>query len=77
MSQEPKLDATVSVRSEDIKRSRVQIHEWSLEVTAGPDKGKKVTTLGDLLRVGSDAANDPMRFSRAIYLLALTLSRMG
>ncbi len=40
------------------KSSTVQVKEWAVEVTAGPDKGKQVRTLETLIRVGSDTAND-------------------
>ena len=51
-------DATQSVSGREPKGSRIPVHEWSLEVTAGPDKGKKASTLGALLRAGSDPSND-------------------
>ncbi|MCA3016945.1 MAG: sigma 54-interacting transcriptional regulator [Myxococcaceae bacterium] len=38
--------------------SRVPVREWTVEVVSGPDKGKRVTTLEGLVRVGSDATND-------------------
>ncbi len=38
--------------------SRVPVREWTVEVVAGPDKGKKVSTLEGLVRVGSDPTND-------------------
>jgi DNA-binding NtrC family response regulator len=37
---------------------RVQIHAWTLEVVAGPDKGRKVTSLDSLVRAGSDPQLD-------------------
>ena len=37
---------------------RVQIRGWSVEVVAGPDKGKKATTLDALIRIGSDPTCD-------------------
>lgn len=40
------------------KPQKVQIHAWTVEVVAGPDKGRKVTTLEALIRVGSDPASD-------------------
>jgi DNA-binding NtrC family response regulator len=36
----------------------LEIREWTLEVISGEDRGKKVTTLGALIRVGSDTANE-------------------
>jgi DNA-binding NtrC family response regulator len=51
-------ELTASV-SRDIGRpSRVQVHQWAVEVIAGPDKGKKAQTLDSLVRVGSEPAND-------------------
>ncbi|MFZ5470700.1 MAG: sigma 54-interacting transcriptional regulator, partial [Myxococcota bacterium] len=40
------------------KPSRVELREWTVEVEAGPDQGRKVTTLGSLIRIGSDPTND-------------------
>src|ERR1700687_6078490 len=37
---------------------KVEVREWTLEVISGEDRGKQVTTLGTLIRVGSDTAND-------------------
>ncbi len=38
--------------------TRVPVREWTVEVTGGPDAGKKVSTLEGLVRVGSDSSND-------------------
>ena len=46
------------VRVDPKSSTRVQIRGWSIEVVSGPDKGKKVTTLDALLRVGSGIDND-------------------
>lgn len=51
-------ETTQSVNMPDEHARRVQVREWSLEVAAGPDKGKKATTLDGLLRVGGDTTND-------------------
>ena len=56
MSDEP--DITQSVTWSQGQTARVQVKEWTLEVVAGPDKGKKVATLESLLRVGTDPTND-------------------
>ncbi|HLL54276.1 MAG TPA: sigma 54-interacting transcriptional regulator, partial [Myxococcaceae bacterium] len=53
----PEVTESVTV-PEQRRSSRVQIHEWAVEVAAGPDKGKKVKTLDSLVRVGSDPSND-------------------
>src|SRR3954464_15340690 len=52
----PEVTETVAVPV--TKSSTVQVKEWAIEVTAGPDKGKQVRTLETLIRVGSDTAND-------------------
>jgi DNA-binding NtrC family response regulator len=49
---------TQSVTWSQGKSARVQVREWTLEIVGGPDKGKKVSTLESLLRVGSDPGND-------------------
>ena len=36
----------------------VEVGEWTLEVISGDDRGRKVTTLSALIRVGSETAND-------------------
>lgn len=51
-------EVTESVTSPERRASRLQLHEWALEVAGGPDKGKKVKTLDALIRVGSDPSND-------------------
>src|SRR6185436_5919282 len=51
-------ETTQSVNMPEEHARRVQVREWSLEVVAGPDKGKKVATLEGLIRVGGDTTND-------------------
>ena len=51
-------EVTQTVQSTEARATRIQVREWTLEVVGGPDKGKKVTTQGALLRVGSDPASD-------------------
>jgi two-component system response regulator GlrR len=51
-------EVTASVSRPDKKASRVQVHPWTVEVVAGPDKGKKAKTLDALVRVGTDPSND-------------------
>ncbi len=38
--------------------AKLQLREWTVEVLSGPDKGKKATTLGDLVRIGAETTND-------------------
>src|SRR5712692_6928927 len=51
-------ETTKSVVTGQIASGQMEVLEWMLEVVAGADKGKNVTTLGSLLRVGSDTSND-------------------
>ncbi|MBI3181237.1 MAG: sigma 54-interacting transcriptional regulator [Myxococcales bacterium] len=51
-------EVTESVSLPEAQPSRIEVREWAIEVVAGPDKGKKVKTLGALIRVGSDPTND-------------------
>lgn len=51
-------ETTESVSIPDGSPGRVPIREWTVEVTSGPDQGKRVSALQGLVRVGSDAAND-------------------
>ena len=51
----PELTQTLSAGG---KPQKVQIRGWSVEVVAGPDKGKKATTLDALIRIGSDPTCD-------------------
>ncbi len=55
---ESRPDVTESVTSPEAGGARVLLHNWSLEVSAGPDKGRRFETLGTLIRVGSDNSND-------------------
>jgi DNA-binding NtrC family response regulator len=51
-------EVTQTVQSPEARSTRIQVREWTVEVVGGPDKGKKFTTQGSLLRVGSDPASD-------------------
>lgn len=62
------METTQSVTIPGDTMTRVPIREWTVEVVAGPDKGKKVSALQGLVRVGSDATND-------LVLQDLTVSR--
>ena len=57
-SDKPEVTHTQTLALPRAKVSHVQIREWTLEVLAGPDKGKKFKTLDPLIRVGSDPSND-------------------
>jgi pSer/pThr/pTyr-binding forkhead associated (FHA) protein len=37
---------------------QVKVVEWTLEVISGNDRGKRITTAGALIRVGSDTTNE-------------------
>src|SRR4051812_7736114 len=52
------FEATESITAPEKKATRVELHQWSVEVSSGPDKGRKVSTLDALVRVGSDPSND-------------------
>ena len=58
MATRTQSELTASVSRDERRASRVQVHQWAVEVIAGPDKGKKAQTLSSLLRVGSEPAND-------------------
>ncbi len=58
MSRSSNPETTESVTMPDDAPRRVHIREWTLEVVSGPDKGKKVTTMESLIRVGTDPASD-------------------
>jgi two-component system, NtrC family, response regulator GlrR len=57
MTDKPEVTQSVLTEAE-AKPVRIQVREWTVEVSAGPDKGKKITTQDSLVRVGSDAASD-------------------
>jgi DNA-binding NtrC family response regulator len=57
MSDKPEVTQSVLTESEG-RPVRIQVREWTVEVSAGPDKGKKITTQDSLVRVGSDSASD-------------------
>nr|WP_233277964.1 sigma 54-dependent Fis family transcriptional regulator [Myxococcus stipitatus] len=58
MEPRPEVTQTTQTDKEEGRTTRVPIHEWTVEVVSGPDKGKKVTTQDGLVRVGSDPASD-------------------
>ena len=53
---EPEVTETLTTAL--LGATRTRVHEWSVEVVGGPDKGLRVTTLDSLVRVGSDPSND-------------------
>ncbi len=55
---QPVREVTESVSMPFAGPARMHVRAWTIEVVAGPDKGKKVSTLEGLIRVGSDPAND-------------------
>ncbi|KFE67125.1 sigma 54-interacting transcriptional regulator [Hyalangium minutum] len=57
MSDKPEVTQSVMTETEG-RPVRIQVREWTVEVSAGPDKGKKITTQDSLVRVGSDSASD-------------------
>src|SRR6185369_17841441 len=52
------IEATESITAPEKKATRVELHQWSVEVASGHEKGRKVSTLDALVRVGSDPSND-------------------
>ncbi|ADO73451.1 sigma 54-interacting transcriptional regulator [Stigmatella aurantiaca] len=57
MTDKPEITQSVQVESEG-RPVRIQVREWTVEVSAGPDKSKKLTTQDSLVRVGSDPSSD-------------------
>jgi two-component system, NtrC family, response regulator GlrR len=57
MTDKPEVTQSVQVESEG-RPVRIQVREWTVEVSAGPDKSKKLTTQDSLVRVGSDPSSD-------------------
>jgi DNA-binding NtrC family response regulator len=51
-------ERTRSIAGPQFGPGNIEVREWTLEAISGEDKGKKVTTLGALIRVGSDTGND-------------------
>ena len=68
-------EVTQTVQSVEGRSTRVQVREWTVEVVAGPDKGKKVTTQDALLRVGSDPASDLVLSDQTVSRRHLELER--
>jgi two-component system response regulator GlrR len=54
----PLPDTTESVTIPADNVTRVPIHEWTVEVAGGPDKGRHASALSGLIRVGTDESND-------------------
>jgi DNA-binding NtrC family response regulator len=52
------VETTESVTIPGDAMARVPIREWTVEVTSGPDKGKRCSALSGLVRVGSEESND-------------------
>jgi pSer/pThr/pTyr-binding forkhead associated (FHA) protein len=53
----------------------LEVREWTLEVISGDDKGKKITTLGALIRVGTDTANDLVLTDATVHCRHLEVER--
>lgn len=58
MAERTRPDITESLPKLRAEPSRVKVHEWSVEVSGGPDKGRKLETMEPLVRVGTDSTND-------------------
>lgn len=58
MTERTRPEVTESLPGARADSARVKVHEWTLEVAAGPDMGQKVKTLESLVRVGTDSTND-------------------
>ncbi len=52
------VETTESVTIPGDSITRVPIREWTVEIIGGPDKGKTISALQGLIRVGSDESND-------------------
>ncbi|PTL82853.1 AAA family ATPase [Vitiosangium sp. GDMCC 1.1324] len=70
-------EVTLTVQTGESRPTRIQVREWTVEVVAGPDKGKKVTTQDALLRVGSDPASDLVLSDQTVSRRHLELERSG
>ncbi|HYO51662.1 sigma 54-dependent Fis family transcriptional regulator [Archangium sp.] len=68
-------EVTQTVQSPDGRSTRIQVRDWTVEVVAGPDKGKKVTTQDALLRVGSDPASDLVLSDQTVSRRHIELER--
>ncbi len=68
-------DSTLTVQVAEGPSTRIQVRNWTVEVTSGPDKGKKVTTQDALLRVGSDPASDLVLSDQTVSRRHLELER--
>jgi len=69
-------DVTLSLPAHP-QDARLSVHGWTLEVTAGPDKGRSARTLGALLRVGTDAGNDLVLTDPTVSRRHLEVERMA
>ncbi len=58
MAERERPDVTASFPVLKPDAARVKLHEWSIEVASGPDKGTQVKTLDALIRVGTDTSSD-------------------
>ncbi len=58
MTQKVRPDVTQSLPALQRDISTVKVHEWSVEVVAGPDKGQTLKTLQSLVRIGTEGLND-------------------
>lgn len=54
---------------------RVPIREWTVEVSGGPDQGKRVSALQGLVRVGSDSTNDSVLTDTTVSRRHLEIER--
>lgn len=52
------VETTESVTIPGDSFTRVPIREWTVEVIGGPNKGKSISALSGMIRVGSDESND-------------------
>ncbi|MCC6334114.1 MAG: sigma 54-interacting transcriptional regulator [Myxococcales bacterium] len=69
------VETTESVTIPGDTMTRVPIREWTVEVTQGPDKGKKFSALSGLVRVGSDEGNDVVLTDNTVSRKHLEIER--
>ncbi len=59
MAETARLEITQSLHARREREPQtVRVHEWSVEVAAGPDKGAQIRTLQSLVRIGAENLND-------------------
>jgi two-component system, NtrC family, response regulator GlrR len=75
MTDRPQPEITKSLPLPGLATARTRVHAWSVEVVWGPDRGRKISNVDRLLRIGTDPACDLVLTDRTVSAQHAELER--